>query len=166
MDFSISTLPGSTYKSLAKVCICSLSFISLAGCNEQSNPITKIDDNRPNILWIISEDHGPMIGAFGDTQATTPVIDAFSNKSIIYTNAFSVAPVCAPARSTLITGMYPTSIGTHNMRSFGKISPKITFFTKYLREAGYYTANIGKHDFNMIAPEGAWDETNNNKMRS
>lgn len=161
MDFSISTLPGSTYKSLAKVCICSLSFISLAGCNEQSNPITKIDDNRPNILWIISEDHGPMIGAFGDTQATTPVIDAFSNKSIIYTNAFSVAPVCAPARSTLITGMYPTSIGTHNMRSFGKISPKITFFTKYLREAGYYTANIGKHDFNMIAPEGAWDETNN-----
>ena len=162
IDFLISERMVSNYKHVTKACLCCLSLLLLWGCKEQSNPITEIDGNRPNILWIISEDHGPMIGAFGDSHATTPVIDAFASKSIIYTNAFSVAPVCAPARSTLITGMYPNSIGTHNMRSFGKISSKITFFTKYLREAGYYTANIGKHDFNMIAPDGAWDETNTN----
>ncbi len=134
--------------------------MALIGCMEQSDKVKDRSRNLPNILWIISEDHGPMIGAFGDSQASTPVIDAFAEQSITFTHAFSVAPVCAPARSTLITGMYPNSIGTHNMRSFGRVSSEITFFTKYLRNSGYYTANIGKHDFNMMPPEGVWDETN------
>src|SRR5690606_6672349 len=72
--------------------------------------------DQPNILWIVSEDNSPFIGAYGDEFATTPHIDKLAERSVRYTNAFATPPVCAPARSTLITGVYPTAMGTEHMR--------------------------------------------------
>jgi len=72
---------------------------------------------KPNILWLVSEDNGPFLGCYGDTFATTPNLDGFAKESILYTHAFANAPVCAPARSTLISGMYANSLGTLHMRS-------------------------------------------------
>lgn len=117
-----------------------------------------IADDRPNILWILSDDHSPMNGSYGDDYATTPHIDALADKGSRFKYAFSNAPVCAPARSTLITGIYPTSLGTENMRSVVHTPDEVTFFPAYLRQAGYYTVNVGKHDFNMLEPDGAWTE--------
>src|SRR5699024_4594603 len=96
---------------------------------------------QPNILWIVSEDNSPFIGAYGDEFATTPNIDRFASEGVLYENAFSTAPVCAPSRSTLIAGMYPTSIGTEHMRSTYPIPSGFHFFPHYLRAAGYYTTN-------------------------
>ena len=59
----------------------------------------------------------PRLGAYGDTLARTPNLDRFAGEGTRYTNAFSVSGVCAPSRSALISGMYPTSIGTHHMRT-------------------------------------------------
>ncbi len=56
----------------------------------------------PNILWLTTEDIGPEIGCYGDKNATTPIIDTLAARGVIYTNAFASAPVCAPARSTII----------------------------------------------------------------
>ncbi len=61
--------------------------------------------DQPNIVWIVSEDNSPLIGAYGDDFATTPHIDKLAERSVLYTHAFATAPVCAPARSTLITGV-------------------------------------------------------------
>ncbi|MFC1607214.1 sulfatase-like hydrolase/transferase [Candidatus Latescibacterota bacterium] len=115
--------------------------------------------DRPNILWLVSEDNGPFLGCYGDENSVTPNLDRFAEESILYENACANAPVCAPARSTLITGMYACSLGTHHMRSKNPIPPSICFFTQYLREAGYYCSNRAKEDYNTIKPDGAWDDS-------
>ena len=114
---------------------------------------------RPNFLWLVSEDNGPQIGAYGDTFATTPNLNTLAAKSVRYLNAWSTAPVCAPARSSIITGMYPYSIGTHNMRSLVNIPESIKTYPEYLREAGYYCSNNAKEDYNFIKNRKMWDES-------
>ena len=116
---------------------------------------------RPNILWIVSEDNSPLIGAYGDEFATTPNIDRLASEGVLYENAFAAAPVCAPSRSTLITGVWPTTMGTQHMRSTYAIPEMIRFFPKYLREAGYYTSNNEKKDYNTVDQPEAWDESSN-----
>jgi N-sulfoglucosamine sulfohydrolase len=117
--------------------------------------------DRPNVLWIVFEDISPEIGAYGYPYAVTPHLDAFAQESVLYTRAYSNGGACAPARSTLITGMYPTSIGTHHMRSEGKPPAYVEAFTESLREAGYYCSNHAKQDYNWIAPPTAWDANDN-----
>ncbi len=53
-------------------------------------------DSRPNILWITSEDNGPHLGAYGDPYADTPNLDKLAQRGLMYLNAWSNAPVCAP----------------------------------------------------------------------
>src|SRR5687768_248818 len=67
---------------------------------------------RPNILWITCEDMGPHLGAYGDKYATSPNLDKFAARSLRYRVAWSNAPVCAPARTAIISGMYPPSTGS------------------------------------------------------
>jgi N-sulfoglucosamine sulfohydrolase len=116
-------------------------------------------NERPNILWIVSEDNSPLIGAYGDTFATTPNLDRFASDGVRYTHAFATAPVCAPSRSTLITGMYPSSLGTEHMRSSYLLPSFVRFFPHYLRNAGYYTSNNAKKDYNAPDQPDAWDES-------
>ena len=74
-------------------------------------------NSRPNILWITCEDISPNLGCYGDDFATTPNLDSLARQGERFTNAFAVAGVCAPSRSAIITGMYPTTIGSHHMRT-------------------------------------------------
>ena len=113
----------------------------------------------PNILWITSEDNSPLIGAYGDTFATTPNIDRMATEGVRYTNAFAAAPVCAPSRNALITGMYPNSLGTEHMRSTYPVPDFVKFYPSYLREAGYYCTNNVKKDYNTTDQPEAWDES-------
>jgi len=73
--------------------------------------------SRLNIVWISNEDMSPHLGAYGDTLARTPTLDRFAKEAVRYTNAFSTAPVCAPSRAAIITGMYQTAIGAQHMRT-------------------------------------------------
>src|SRR5690606_13263907 len=73
--------------------------------------------SKPNILWITADDMGPHLGCYGFDYADTPNLDAFAARSLRYRKCWSNAPVCAPARTALITGMYPTSLGAEHMRS-------------------------------------------------
>ncbi len=113
--------------------------------------------DRPNILWITCEDTGPHLGAYGDTFAVTPRLDAFARESVRYTQAFAYTGVCAPSRSCLITGVLPLRLGTQNMRSTARLPAAIKPFPAYLRAAGYYTSNNSKEDYNFATPAGAWD---------
>ena len=112
-------------------------------------------EERPNILWITSEDNSPYLGCYGDENARTPNLDRLAAKATRYLNAFSNAAVCAPARQTLITGLYSTSLGGQHMRSKVTFPEAVRFFPEYLREAGYYTSNNSKTDYNGGPADGA-----------
>jgi len=130
------------------------------------------DDYHPNILWISLEDTNPFYGCYGDKIAQTPNLDKLADQGCRWTNCFSTAPVCAPARSAVITGMYPTSIGTHHMRTthtnpttpelptpYSAVLPHyVKCFTEYMRAQGYYCTNNDKTDYQFDSPFTAWDE--------
>ena len=114
---------------------------------------------QPNILWITLEDASPTFGCYGDAYAKTPHIDSLARQGILFTHAFAPTGVCATARSSLITGMYASSIGTQHMRSMATLPATIVPFPYYLREAGYYCSNNSKTDYNFSVPDGVWDES-------
>lgn len=70
-----------------------------------------------NILWLSCEDIDPILSCYGAKGIKTPNIDRLAKEGIRYTNAYSTVGVCAPSRSSIITGVYPVSLGTHNMRT-------------------------------------------------
>jgi uncharacterized sulfatase len=117
-------------------------------------------EDRPNILWISSEDHGQEMGCYGDSYASTPQIDALAARGLRFRNVWSNAPVCAPARTAIITGCYPASLGAENMRSMVALPKEIVPFPVLMRKAGYYCSNNNKEDYNVV-PGGkeVWDES-------
>lgn len=115
--------------------------------------------DRPNILWITSEDNGPHLGCYGDDYAVSPHLDALAKKSLRYTRASSTAPVCAPARTTVISGIYPPSTGAEHMRSMTRLPDDFKMFPAYLRELGYYCTNNSKEDYNLEKTGQVWDES-------
>lgn len=117
--------------------------------------------SRPNILWITCEDIGPHLHACGDDYSVTPNLDKLCQRGSIYMNAWSNAPVCAPARTTIISGVYPTSTGAEHMRSMTRMPAGWKMFPGYLREAGYYCSNNSKEDYNLEKPPGTWDDSSN-----
>jgi len=117
------------------------------------------ESRKPNILWISSEDHGPHMGCYGDTFATTPNVDKLAAKGIVYSHVWSCAPVCAAARTTLISGMFGPSLGAEHMRSMVAMPVGTKMFPQLLREAGYYCSNNAKEDYNLTKPGAVWDES-------
>ena len=124
----------------------------LAGCRPQRAEL-------PNIVWLVSEDNSPLLGCYGDGFATTPNLDRLASQGVMYTRAFANAPVCAPARSTIITGCYASSLGTLPMRSTNPIPEKIKFLPEYLTDAGYYCTNCAKEDYNTVKEFKGWHES-------
>ncbi|MGB1816298.1 MAG: sulfatase-like hydrolase/transferase, partial [Rubripirellula sp.] len=114
---------------------------------------------HPNILWITSEDNGPQLGCYGDEYAKTPNIDALAQRSLRYHRCWSNAPVCAPARTTIISGMYATSLGGHHMRSGVRLPATFATYPDILRKAGYYCTNNSKKDYNFATEDGGWHES-------
>lgn len=151
----------------------------------QISPSNHEVDSVPNIVWIVAEDMSANIPAFGDSTISTPVLNRLAKSGVRYTNFYTPAPVCSPARSAIITGMYPTSIGTHNMRTGpwwdgipppaqvkryeqftpegviayeAVLPPEVKMFTEILRQSGYYTSNNSKEDYQFLKTLTAWDD--------
>ena len=118
--------------------------------------------DRPNILWITSEDNGQQLGCYGDPYADTPRLDEFAARSLRYETAWSNAPVCAPARTTIISGMYSCALGAHHMRSAVALPEGVTLYPKLFRDAGYYCTNNSKEDYNFVEEDAdaGWNQSN------
>ena len=131
-------------------------------------------DVKPNILWLVAEDLSPYLPSFGDSTIITPNLDRLAKEGVRYSNVFSISGVCAPSRSAIVTGMYPTSIGAHHMRTLsqqpaakkrGLINyevvppPNVKMVSQVLRENGYYCTNNKKEDYQFYKSVLAWDES-------
>ncbi|MEX0867711.1 MAG: sulfatase-like hydrolase/transferase, partial [Pirellulales bacterium] len=114
---------------------------------------------RPNVLWLSVEDMSAHLGCYDDEFAHTPVLDKLAERGNRYSRCFATIGVCAPARSTIISGMYPPSIGTQYMRCNGNVPNFMQGFPAYLREKGYYCTNNSKTDYNFKVPGKPWDES-------
>jgi uncharacterized sulfatase len=144
---------------LKAVGFCASGF-AVSGCinSATEETVNRAHKDTPNILWITCEDISPYLGCYGDSHAITPNIDKLAGESVLYTKAFATAPVCAPSRSCLVTGVYATSLGTQHLRSDVKLPEQIKCFPQYLRAAGYYCSNNYKKDYNFI-DVNVWDES-------
>jgi N-sulfoglucosamine sulfohydrolase len=126
---------------------------------------------QPNFIFFVTEDISPLLRCYGDSIAHTPNIDKLAEEGVLFTNCYSVAGVCAPSRNSLITGMYPTSIGGNNMRTNRRALPDnippyesvppagVKCYSEFFRIAGYYSTNNSKEDYQFKAPVTAWDES-------
>ena len=135
----------------------------------QQSPSSQVSP-PPNIVWISNEDMSPHLGVYGDAMARTPTLDRFAAQAIRFTHAFSTAPVCAPSRAAIITGMYQAAIGAQHMRTTEDTVPElpgpylavppfyVKAFPEYLRAAGYFTSNRAKTDYQFGVPFTIWDD--------
>ena len=118
-------------------------------------------EDRPNILWLTCEDNNVnWVGCYGNPYADTPNIDALAAEGFQYMHCYANAPVCAPSRSTWITGVHAVSMGTHPMRSRYPIPhDRIRYYPDLMKDAGYYVGNAGKTDYNIGDREdrSPWD---------
>ena len=110
---------------------------------------------QPNILWITSEDNSiEWISCYGSKNAKTPHIDQLAKEGFRYLYCFDNGAVCAPTRSSWITGMHSISNGTQPMRSGFEIPATISFYNELLQKAGYFTSNCSKTDYNLRGARG------------
>ncbi|MFN9433320.1 MAG: sulfatase [Planctomycetota bacterium] len=125
---------------------------------------------RPNIVWIIAEDMSCHFGYQGEPLVKTPHVDRLAREGAVFDSAYTTCPVCSPARSALITGMYQTTIGAHNHRSFrggikNNLRDPVCAIPEFLKAVGYYTCNgsrseasePGKTDYNFEYPSNLYD---------
>jgi N-sulfoglucosamine sulfohydrolase len=124
--------------------IATITIATLSLCTTLAGPAAPAP--RPNILWLIAEDLSPDLGCYGTTQVWTPNLDRLAGEGMRFTRTYTTAPVCSASRSAFMTGMYQTTIGAQNHRShrddgYG-LPPGVRVLTDWLREAGYFTANI------------------------
>lgn len=117
----------------------------------------------PNIVWISTHDINPDLGCYrgvwpGAEYAVTPNLDRLAADGARYDNAFASAPVCAPARSAIVTGCFPTAIGTMHMRTKAVPPPEVRLLPEYFRRAGYYCTNNAFTDFQVATPPTVFDD--------
>ena len=156
--------------------------IATAAASLLVSTITAQAPTRPNIVWLVAEDMSPWLPCYGDTTVPTPNLDRLAEQSVRYRAAFATSPVCAAARSTLITGMHALRMGTMHHRTgqpapgvisknpdayasipnYEGVPPEfVRCFPEQLRADGYYCSNNAKRDYQFRAPATVWDASGN-----
>lgn len=134
-------------------------------------PLAAKAQQKPNIVWIITEDISPELGCYGYPFVQTPHLDQLASEGLLFTHMFATAPVCSPSRSAMITGMCQTTIGAHNHRSHRndgyRLPEPVQPITEYFRQAGYFVCNgqmgadsikgPGKTDYNFKPDKPPFD---------
>lgn len=144
----------------------------LISCSTEKQPeATSNPIEQPNILWLVAEDMGPYLPAFGDSTVVTPNLSRLAAEGVRYTHVYSPSGVCAPSRAAIATGMYPSGIGANHMRTrshtdvtglpkYEAVPPApVKMFSELLRMGGYYCTNHFKTDYQFRPPVTAWDES-------
>jgi len=146
---------------MKRICVAAVPLLALAAGVESRFARAA---ERPNVLWIISEDMGPELGCYGTPEVWTPNLDKMAKQGVRYSRAFTTAPVCSASRSAFMTGMYQTTIGAHNHRSHRKdgyrLPEGVRLLTEWLREAA------GKIDWNLTPETKPYDTADWTDLKS
>src|SRR6478672_9727666 len=101
-----------------------------------------INANRPNIIFIMSDDHAAhAIGAYGSKVNLTPNIDRLAREGMLLENVLATNSICTPSRATILTGQYSHLNGVPVFNRFDGSKPNVA---KLLQAAGYHTGMLGK----------------------
>lgn len=115
--------------------------------------------DRPNIILIHAHDLGDWLGTYGYPAVPTPHLDALATRSVVFEKAFSTAPLCTPARSSIFTGRLPHENGLMGLTHAGwTYAPDVVTLPEVLRGAGYRTALIGLQHEDLDARVLGFDE--------
>ena len=160
---------------LQKIAFFSIVVCLLVNCKEKEVFVDNFTTTfTPNILWLVCEDMSAYIPPFGDSTVQTPNLSRLAEEGVRYTNFYSISGVCAPSRFAIATGMYPSSVGAHHMRTYGNpdymdsiglipyeavLPPNARMMSEVLRQHGYYCTNNDKTDYQFRHPVTAWDES-------
>lgn len=102
-------------------------------------------DSRPNILFIMSDDHAShAMSCYGSRINETPNLDRIAEGGMRFDNCFCINSICTPSRATILTGTYSHVNGVTTLAPHSKLDGRHLTFPKLLREHGYQTAIIGK----------------------
>jgi arylsulfatase A-like enzyme len=112
-------------------------------------------------LCIVSEDCPPRLGAYGDTLARTPHLDALAARGVTWEVACSTAPVCAPSRFAILTGRHaPSTPPAQHMSAVAHLPADVPTYPQVMRDAGYYCTNNFKTHYNCdVDPQAIWDQS-------
>ncbi|SHK67996.1 Arylsulfatase A [Reichenbachiella agariperforans] len=138
-------------------------FLLIAGIGSSCQP-EQSNLPSPNIVWIVSEDNSKhYMRLFDENGIETPHIEKLASQGVRFDRAFSNGAVCSVARSAIISGCYGPRTLTNYHRNIqaAPMPDSLRMFPHYLREAGYYTANNAKEDYNFIKGDSVWDESSN-----
>ncbi len=124
-----------------------LGVLVMAIANALVHPVARASQ-RPNILLIAIDDLNDWVGCLhGHPQAATPNIDALAGRSVLFTNAHCQAPICNPSRTSLLTGLRPSTTGVYLnnvwFRNTSRNRARVTM-PEYFRQHGYRTLTAGK----------------------
>ncbi|MEL6613919.1 MAG: sulfatase, partial [Bacteroidota bacterium] len=176
---SFATLQGerSGGSRVAAILLLLLALVSVPAAAQDADARDVGAPVRPNLVWIIADDLSPILAAYGDATVETPYLDRLAREGVTYERAYVTTPVCAPSRTAMVTGVYPTSMGALHMRTQRRTSaiaevtdpdllaiptyeavppPDVLPITTHLQRAGYFTANRGKEDYQFATPAGMW----------
>jgi arylsulfatase A-like enzyme len=142
-----------------------LAAASLVGaCSDAATITGNASGKKPNIILVMVDDLNDWVGAMnGHPQARTPNIDRLAQSGTLFSNAHAQAPVCGPSRTSLMTGLLPSTTGVYghieddDIRGASSALKEIVFLPEFLRQAGYHTMGIGKL-FHKGAPKDTFDE--------
>lgn len=148
----------------------------LVGCHNQRAPNVRPYEmaKTSHVVWLVCEDQSLFMPMYGDSIAHMPNVQSLAETGTIFDNFFAVSPVCSPSRSSILTGVQPSTMGTHHMRAYQAAQPKfnshtglpiysapapegVRAFTEHLRMQGVYCTNNAKEDYNFATPPLAWD---------
>lgn len=120
--------------------------IALKGESVQKKPVLTVK-KRPNIVFICSDQHSyKYTGYAGHQEVKTPNLDRIASQGVVFHNAYSGNPVCAPGRTSMMTGMFASDCNSFcNSTVWDGSHP---LWGTYLKKEGYYCRAIGKMDLN------------------
>ncbi len=100
---------------------------------------------RPNVLFIVADDLGPHLGAYGNKEVITPHIDRLAARGLVFTRAYCQQAICNPSRASFLTGLRPDSTGVYDLQAhFRERVPNVVTLPQQFKLNGYHTEGIGK----------------------
>ncbi|MEM7107286.1 MAG: sulfatase [Bacteroidota bacterium] len=105
----------------------------------------QVKSDKPNVLFVIADDLNCNINAYGHPTVKTPHLDRLAKKGVLFENAYTNYPLCAPSRTSMLTGLYPDQTKTYKLTdTLRNFAPDVITLPQSFMNSGYYVARVGK----------------------